>query len=447
MINMGRVPTVSSKEKIKASAQNALIADYVSQTDTDEQTIARLDHAKFQPISAPAAAEGRLYYDSTAKKLKLRDDTEWLTIPGGGATSGYLHSYDFKVEKEGAEYVVRNKGGTRTYGSAYEELAIKEALDSLKNARTWQEKVLLKGNFPTLDYPSGNQGCIDIEGHTILSLIGKVTLADNVDKNMICSADPTDQNAINVVIEGGTWDGNSSNQASGNNIYWTKSVSLLGVEKNIIFRNLKLIRAKENNLYINNTSGAAQYLIYNIRTYASGAYAFRFFRVFDSHIYNIKPLGQSYWDSCAAIHADLLYQNGGLDLYKCKRLLISNSKFDFTTGDLNTIPVNLRATRNSFFSNIKIKTSGDGADIPAGIRLATVSSTHSHDNIFGNIGISRKEEGTGTREYTYGIEETDANQNYNTYGNINGRDCVTGAIRMLGVNSIFRNIVGKVVIT
>lgn len=87
---MARATTQSSGEKATAEWINTLINDYLSQSDTELQTIARLDHVTFQPINPPLTAEARLFYDMTAKKLKLYNGTSWLVIPAfdpGGETA------------------------------------------------------------------------------------------------------------------------------------------------------------------------------------------------------------------------------------------------------------------------------------------------------------------------------------------------------------------------
>ena len=150
--------------------------------------------------------------------------------------------YDFKVEKKATTYQVYNKAGIRKWGSTYEELAIKEALDSLKTGRTYPEKVLLKGEFPTLDYPTGNVNCIDLISQTILEIAGKITLADNVDKSIIgCAAGNQDK----ITVRGGIIDCNGANQASGYGIFFDK------VFKGVV-NSVEIFNAKQINVFITN---------------------------------------------------------------------------------------------------------------------------------------------------------------------------------------------------
>jgi len=83
------------------TAIDAVIDDYLSQTDTTKQDMAsdldfatgkrpKLDFTLFNPTTVPSNVEGHLYYDSVAKKLKLYNGSSWLLIPGsagGGGTS------------------------------------------------------------------------------------------------------------------------------------------------------------------------------------------------------------------------------------------------------------------------------------------------------------------------------------------------------------------------
>lgn len=86
---MARSPHVTSGTTIESSKQNALIDDYLSQTDTAVQDIAsnvrfaagkrpRFNFAFFKPFTAPENTEGYVYYDNAAHILKLRNDAAWL---------------------------------------------------------------------------------------------------------------------------------------------------------------------------------------------------------------------------------------------------------------------------------------------------------------------------------------------------------------------------------
>jgi hypothetical protein len=66
--------------------------------------------------------------------------------------------------------------------------------------------------------------------------------------------------------------------------------------------------------------------------------------------------------------------------------------------------------------------------------------------VFTNISAGRWWNG-GSNNWKYAIEEVDSDQDDNIYSNINGRDCATGALRVLGANSkVGGGIQGKVAI-
>lgn len=89
----------------------------------------------------------------------------------------------------------------------------------------------------------------------------------------------------------------------------------------------------------------------------------------------------------------------------------------------------------SKFHDMFFRVIGNGtANTYDGIKLSSNGGTHSIFNQFHNLHFTRRA-GGGTRTFKYGIEETDANQDNNVYGIIEGGDCATGALRLLGAVS------------
>lgn len=90
------------------------------------------------------------------------------------------HSYNFRVKREGLNYVVRNDLGRRVYSSGYASLAIQEAYNRLTAARLtdeYQETVLLKGYIELDD-------TVLVPAWSKTLVAGTVYLMDNVNKTM-----------------------------------------------------------------------------------------------------------------------------------------------------------------------------------------------------------------------------------------------------------------------
>lgn len=81
---------------------------------------------------------------------------------------------------------------------------IQNALNSLTSGRTWREGVVLKGNFTI-------NAKVAIPSHTVLEILGKLTLADNVNDYMFLIAG----GSTDIEIIGGVVDCNGANQTSG----------------------------------------------------------------------------------------------------------------------------------------------------------------------------------------------------------------------------------------
>jgi len=144
-------PSSGSQDKVYGTDWNAIRLDYISMSGTVlAQTVARLDHIKFNPISAPAAVEGRVYYDSTAKRLKLRDNAEWLTIPGAGGTGAFSEPHqweDYLVFLESGTWKARN-GNTAVidYSNANPRIVINQALAAVGGSVSPQGLVVVRGS-------------------------------------------------------------------------------------------------------------------------------------------------------------------------------------------------------------------------------------------------------------------------------------------------------------
>lgn len=128
------------------------------------------------------------------------------------------------------------------------------------------------------------------------------------------------------------------------------------------------------------------------------------------------------------------YTNGPIHLLTVRGCTFSVNTADIGTDEHGWI---LEGVWDSVFSNSYFVIHGNGAaNTYDAIRLSTAWSTYpSTDNVFSGIWIGRAWDAAGTRTYRYGINETDSDQDYNTYSGINGRDCATSAINISGANS------------
>lgn len=140
--------------------------------------------------------------DITASRLN-----EYNAALGGVNTEGFYPEVgaDFIVFPHNSHYHVKTgRTGAVSTSISESEVAIKEALDSLDASRItneYRQIVKLKGYFPDMAAPGGNNGCIDIPSYCILDLRGtRLVLGSSVSKSMIAQAtDPL----YNAVILGG----------------------------------------------------------------------------------------------------------------------------------------------------------------------------------------------------------------------------------------------------
>lgn len=324
-----------------------------------------------------------------------------------------------------------DRSGNFVCDGTADDVEIQAALDYLTAARTWQEKVVLKGNF-TISAP------IVVSGHTWLELIGKVTLANGVNDNMIENANPA-TNDPNVVIEGGIWDGNGANQMAGDIIYWTHGTSPATFFRNE-FRNMSFIDSDTYDIHIPAMDDArTTFMFYNLHSRGTGTGSLHLTDMSDLIVSNWIPCNDPYLHLCSFVKFDHLYIQGTAVLDYVTSLQMSNCSID-TAGEL---PLDLYSCAYSNFSNIVIRVIGDGAAVARAVRVGSPYTLKSTNNQFSNIYMGRAL-GAETRRFTLGIEEIDADQINNLYCNIDGADCVTAALRLRSVTSQWTNVMGDV---
>jgi len=165
---MARTSPVVTKTLIDSTTfGNALITDYMSQTSTTNQALAsnvdfatgkrpKADFIYMTPTTAPAATEGHIYYDSTAKKLLLRNDSSWLTIPaaGGGGGGAAFGAYTYYIYTDGTDYYAYDNSGDLDYGGSTDEGAI----DGADCSAVVQAAIDNSSNGSTIFFGVGNFG-------------------------------------------------------------------------------------------------------------------------------------------------------------------------------------------------------------------------------------------------------------------------------------------------
>lgn len=287
-----------------------------------------------------------------------------------------------------------------------------------------QATLYLKGNF-TINSP------ILIKSGTHFILDGTIWLADNSDCNMLQNAHPETYDC-NVIIEGGIWYGNKEHQSSGNIMFWNITTApSTGDVGQIYFRNLQLINACQDCLYIDlSNHGGVRIENMRFKNPGYGYYSLHMENTWDNEINDILACDKVYIKNIDMTNFDNLYINNGWTFEDAICVAFQNAFFD-TSGN---IPLTLKYTRYCTFNNMRIRAIGDGTDIAAAIKLDDTASGDSTHNTFNNIIIGRMG-AAGTREFTYGIQETDSDQDYNIYSEVNAYDVTTSGFDIQGANS------------
>lgn len=342
----------------------------------------------------------------------------YLDIPFGTA-SFYVGKFD-----NGSTYMVNGDTWQCTWNNPDSDVVINAVLGNLTSERTHMEKVVLKGDF-TIDAP------ILVSSYTHLVLIGNVALADNSNCNMIQNAHPetSDQN---VIIEGGRWYGNNAAQSSGDIIHWNNTSPVYNGA--VYFRDLRLIAYKDNGLFVKKTPlTRIEHCQFHSHTGLATGWGLHLIDSSDSIIHDIIQVDEMCIEQSSMVLVNQVYVNGHLYVKAQGTSLHFVDVHVDTDGSVGDAPIVLEAINSCIFNGITVRLIGDGPAIARAILLKTMVR-HSTNNTFNCVYMGRMI-GIGTKQFIYGIEETNSNQDYNIYSTINGGDCVTGALRVLGSNS------------
>lgn len=209
--------------------------------------------------SAPDTSEGRLYYDSSAKLLKLYDGTQWASVATSTGGSG--------IDVSGSRIQLHNLSSYLTIGTTTQQGLSMLTLESTStagipltivgyNGQTANTLQVRNSSSVNLFYVDANGGLVSFASSTIASnlhiggqlnasstltvdgaslLNGNVTLGDAAADNIILTGNASTTNSLkvgNVLYVGGyaTTSGTTGNiQSAGSIVASTTSTTLHGI--------------------------------------------------------------------------------------------------------------------------------------------------------------------------------------------------------------------------
>jgi len=330
---------------------------------------------------------------------------------------------------DGYYYSMNGTTGKMVYNGSDAAAVINSTLtgaSGLTSGRTWQERVLLKGRF-TITSP------IIFTGETILELDGYV-IAGASGFNMLQNKNTTTYDD-NVIIKGGYWDGNWT---ANNIIYFEVNTAAPWYRRGNIFKDLVLKNAAQNGLYINRLGGDySSWTINNVQSRSCIRNAFYLYGVNDFTMSDCYECAGDYNEAGPATYATLridwgssgtvtnCYFNAWVYIYSGRELCFSNI-FQDTTARYNALT--LHGVGGCTFTNWRIRAVGSNAyNTKNGVWLESDGSWgHCTENTLSNFVIGRVVGASGTNLFARGINEANANQDYNLYSNICALDCSAG---------------------
>jgi len=199
---------------------------------------------------------GQPFFRTDLSILYYYNGTGWASSAGGAAgpagadavVNGLPFSYMIFVNST-ATYMVNGTDGSIPYSSANASKVIQFALGNLTSGRTWQEKVLLKGNYTLTN-------TIILQNYTWLELQGIVTLSTNANCDIIQNSNMTAGNN-HVTIEGGIWDGNYANQGGAGSYHGIRFEAAGGSDRSTecTIADLRVYHVKGDSLHLVSCNG------------------------------------------------------------------------------------------------------------------------------------------------------------------------------------------------
>jgi len=331
------------------------------------------------------------------------------------------------------KYIVSSYGdGNYNTTGTSDEAEINQALSDLTSGRTWQEKILLKGNFNISDI-------IIVPAYTFLELDGKVTLANSRNCDMVRNENWQSAGDDYITIQGGTWNQNKDNQTGGG-VFAIEGIN--GDETQYLkLRDVYLRSSYDEAVHINQ---AIKCQFHKIHISVCDSHGFYFQNVSDSWMGDLKAStveGVGYMQRYgAANNLYVMYLGGassdaGTGAYDAQMYLENTRYNKYVNVRINYTGVHgLRVnggvsnmSEGNQFTNIEITNQRGTANTWDAILLEDFVS----ENQFHNVYVDKM---TGNN-FRYGWNESGVNSDYNKLLGALLFDCQTNPTQVQGANS------------
>jgi hypothetical protein len=359
---------------------------------------------------------------------------------------------NIKVTADRGRFRVFNDAKLEVLNSGYSEIAIQEAMDSMKNLRHkkgFQDNISLQGKFNSISSP------LQIESYTHIRLRGRISLANAANCNMFESKTP-ESYTRNITIEGGVLEGNRTNQsAESNGIKIAGSTAPPDQNGFNIIKNMLIKSFRDSGVYLySNASFSPCFLSYGIFSWYNYGTAtsagMKIEGIVDSFFHHsnyegIYPLYIALASSAtpnANLIFDTIYLAGAADpknnLYAGYLRYSTLANFFIDATDNN--PVLLDGVRQSTFTGINIRKGAQGNDgARDAIKLQTASINPTQWKCIKNVftGVNFILYSPVSHKFAYGINESNTDCDENTFSGIYGASsiCNSGAVNLQGTNS------------
>lgn len=328
------------------------------------------------------------------------------------------------------KYIVSSFGdGNYNCNGTSDEDEINQAINDLTSGRDHRETVFLKGDF-IIDDP------IIIESYTNLVIHGTVYLANGSNCNMVEFANAGSTHDIDWGIFGGHFNGNKANQSSGHGIYYTLTTNTANNVPPMQIFNVNIEKTYADGIHFECPAGkrATVIRIHNVWVRNAGDDAIYFLRCSDTMLSDLLWIQGSgtnlHIKDGGGWKIHNVYCAGGPNgaIFEGLQETQINTLFSDNAGGVG---IQVRGMRHSQLHNINVRGVGG---LPANLTAVEIedgSGYHTEDTIFCGFNIWSD----AANNWDYGLEEVDANQDYNIFSNINGRDCDVSALKKRGANS------------
>ncbi len=355
-------------------------------------------------------------------------------------------AFSTRVYLDGLNYHVRDHDGAYKYSSGYIENAVQEAVGGVKNNKNFQQKVNLYLGFDrnsklkehSICYTTGNVGCIDLPNWTVLKLNGKITLANNTNKDIITNASGATGNCHCAVIGesvNSEIDGNGTQQSAGAGIKFISS-NPDDYPWSFHLKNISLRRTKQNGVHLEGQAGGwNQFLVENIGVKDAGGNGLYTKYVVDSAfkiVYLGGALASAYLQNTNVSKFLGCYFGSGaasssLELNACNTNVFQSCRMDYAYYNLVRIATGI-CWRNIFSGCRLSNASRQGAGNYSGILL---SGADVQNNIFGDDVFYKA---AAENNYKYCIEEATGTDG-NIFHGLNLQNYSLAGLLKIGVNS------------